>query len=77
MLKVKKTLLIFSLMLTINNLSFSEGKILKNELPKSEREFFEGGSLIDLQSYSNKKWHLNILFREYLYSFYITLLKVH
>ena len=32
MLKVKKTLLIFSLMLTINNLSFSEGKILKNEL---------------------------------------------
>ena len=49
MLKVKNTLLIFSLMLTINNLSFSEGKILKNELPKNEREFFEGGRLIDLQ----------------------------
>ena len=50
MLKVKNTLLIFSLMLTINNLSFSEGKILKNELPKNEREFFEGGRLIDLQN---------------------------
>ena len=49
MLRVKKTLLIFSLMLTINNLSFSEGKILKKELPKNEREFFEGGRLIDLQ----------------------------
>ena len=49
MLRVKKTLLIFSLMLAINNLSFSEGKILKNELPKNEREFFEGDRLIDLQ----------------------------
>ena len=49
MLKTKKILLIFSLIVMISNLSFSEGKILKNELPKSEREFFEGDRLIDLQ----------------------------
>ena len=49
MIGIKDTLLIFSLMFVINNLTFSEGKILKNELPKNEREFFEGGRLIDLQ----------------------------
>ena len=49
MLKTKKILLIFSLIVMISNLSFSEGKILKKELPKNEREFFEGDRLIDLQ----------------------------
>ncbi len=50
MVRIKKKLLILSLMLTISNLSFSEGKILKNELPKNQREFFEGSKLIDLQT---------------------------
>ena len=49
MIKVKKTLLILSLITAINSLSFSEGRILKNELPKNQREFFEGDRLIDLQ----------------------------
>lgn len=50
MIGIKNTLLIFSLMFVINNLTFSEGKILKNELPKNERDFFEGNRLIDLQA---------------------------
>ncbi len=46
---MKKILLVLSLILTVNSIVYSEGKILKNELPKNEREFFEGGRLIDLQ----------------------------
>ena len=46
---MKKILLVLSLILTVNSISYSEGKILKNELPKNQREFFEGGRLIDLQ----------------------------
>ena len=55
MIKVKKTLLILSLITAINSLSFSEGRILKNELPKNQREFFEGDRLIDLQEEKNKQ----------------------
>ena len=46
---MKRILLVLSLILTVNSISYSEGKILKNELPKNQREFFEGGRLIDLQ----------------------------
>lgn len=46
---MKKILLLLSLIVTVNSITYSEGKILKNELPKSEREFFEGENLIDLQ----------------------------
>ena len=46
---MKKILLVLSLILTVNSISYSEGKILKNELPKNQREFFEGDRLIDLQ----------------------------
>ena len=39
-MKISKVLFTFVLMLSIKN-TFSEGRILKNELPKDEREFFE------------------------------------
>ena len=39
--KLKKLLVLAGLILAISNLSFSKGNILKNELPKNEREFLE------------------------------------
>lgn len=39
-MKILRMLIVLSFILSMNN-TFSEGRILKNELPKSEREFFE------------------------------------
>ncbi|MDO5089360.1 MAG: ShlB/FhaC/HecB family hemolysin secretion/activation protein [Leptotrichiaceae bacterium] len=46
---MKKILLLLSLIITVNSIVYSEGRILKNELPKNQKEFFEGDRLIDLQ----------------------------
>ncbi|WP_233573328.1 ShlB/FhaC/HecB family hemolysin secretion/activation protein [Leptotrichia sp. OH3620_COT-345] len=46
---MKKILLLLSLIITVNSITYSEGRILKNELPKNQKEFFEGDRLIDLQ----------------------------
>ena len=52
---MKKLLVLAGLILAINNVSFSKGNILKNELPKSEKEFFENGG----QSDENENENLN------------------
>ena len=44
---MKKILVLAGLILAISNVSFSKGNILKNELPKSEKEFFENSRQSD------------------------------
>lgn len=53
---MKKILVLAGLILAISNVSFSKGNILKNELPKSEKEFFENSK----QSDENENLNENI-----------------
>lgn len=53
---MKKLLVLAGLILAISNLSFSKGNILKNELPKNEREFLENNK----QQEENEELNQNV-----------------
>ena len=56
---MKKLLVLAGLILAISNLSFSKGNILKNELPKNEREFLENNKQQEENEDSNQNVNTN------------------
>ena len=56
---MKKILVLAGLILAISNVSFSKGNILKNELPKSEKEFFENSKQTDENENLNENINSN------------------